>query len=1576
MRRTLIAFTLVTILAGVFVLVKPAAAQDGLVDGVANAMINAFSSVMISIAGLFIQLTIFALKFFIEIAGYNNYIDADVVQIGWNMVRDIANMFFVVVLLVIAFGTILGLEQYEWKKTLVKLVMAAFFVNFSNLICQLIIDIGQIFTITFLNALAGAAGGNLIKMFNFDEIYNIASRGTDPTGIQLEFFAGSVMTIVFAGIAMFTMGAYLIVMIGRMVVLWTLMILSPLAFLFSALPNTQSYAQEFWNEFIHHVIVAPVMVFFLWLAFATFGGGNIVQSNIEANNPLIVEGAIVPITESTDASGQGLGASFSAAASWENMANFAVAIAFLWMGVERVQKLGVVGGGIVSGALNFGKNVATVASGLALARWMGGGAKNLASGATKAVGKGLYDATIGNRVEIIGNRFKREVEGWKSWRAKGPQPRKEVDYKQGSEFERNENGKFIDENGNELKGKWKEQNGKFFDANGKEVDDKGNLLANGQKIQQYDPDGNLRYRVAKKDDGSLDFVDDRGSVQKWFYKRNESLLQSRKNLDKVKKERDTRDKLVDKRVTAVPRYFMQGDKDRVDGMDRLEQGMLEAEDARSAAKTKEFKAMGKELVMNAARFKDGEFQTEKGSIAQQEAGHVEKAKRYEELVKQGQSRARRDFLKDKKNQDIVQGRISGSLEVKALDTEAKRVEAGLTSGAMRGTLANLADFDAAKKAAMAANGGVLSDEDKEKFSDTNRDKFNVLDRQIAAEKQEHSEGIKQQGLNKNLEAQYLAGPHGTEELEEEARIKAGIAANEAFIKTAEENAEVRVKGEKNVQDADRARINAELAAQAASSKIKEITAETKADVEKNEGRKFVEAIENSNLKTKGAEAESAEIQGEAAQKAAEDLKDIFSRINLAEQAKKAADDFVKGIKDKELAKKFNRAAQLMNQLLNDRTLDSAAYNAKLTALKSDADVGVYIKALSGAQLLKRQQEITSLRTKQAEDAAHDAYVQKPMKGTTASSTVYSDYSESKMKDYRKLERIAGMKKATDTLAFLMHKKANLAPGEELEIDQTAEMYAASAFLQEEAWNDDQAEYIYQMFKNLQAHQQKVAAGGAGTMSSEEEAQWKNMALKFKDMGWLEGDTVGTDGSIKSDAVIRGSYNRKNAADLQNIAITGGDSDLVRAHNIISQRAAAIELEANRKKDEIRKDVTSDSKNYSEDKIEEDQEKAATLAAINAEKRVKSSPKYKELANAIKKEKDSDKKQELESQQSVLMADIVEKAKQKARDEERDKSIERQTKAKVDAEIEVQVKPMIKTYWEIAEAELPQANIGSIANIGALKKKYEEHHDLLQDATRNFKKNSFDVGHEELGQNQDFDETENLYRFQTKSEAQAKIRADRVKIKMRQLINTDQYHSNGTLDFDTGIIDDFIEDTISLTLGKVQKLIELTDIPERSLKGHAYIHKNEDASVEVGNDMKLYGVIGGEAAQKKFKADGHVTVAEQTDHMLTKGILAELMSGDRGWALGMSKLFNHVDEGNAKKGVVNVKIGEEQFRTTSDIAKHILAKMDKDADYLKKFGSSYEGQEYRVMKKLQNIIRMDGHSIGGDDGGDDDAALGF
>ncbi len=757
-RRTLYSFSIVAILVGIFLVASPAKAE--FLQDVANGIINGLSYILIEIAAIFIQITIFSLKFFIEIAGYNNFIDADIVKLGWNMIRDVANMFFVVFLLVIAFGTILGLEQYEWKKTLIKLVMSAFLVNFSNLICQLIIDVAQVFTITFLNAVAGAAGGNLIKMFNLDEIYNIANNNTDPNGLQIKLFGGAVMTIVFAGMAMFTMGAYLVIIIARMVVLWALMIFSPLAFLFAALPNTQQYAKQFWDKFVSHVIAAPVMVFFLWLAFATFGGGNVVQENIEREHPLIVSGGIQPITQSTDNNGAALGITYSQAASWENMANFAVAIAFLAFGIQQVSSLGVVGGGLVSGAINFGKNVATIASGYAVGRWLVGKGRGAVSdvvgGAAKGLGKGIYTATLANTVEIAKNRVNREIEGWKSWRAFGPKPKlenKKAEAKGASDEWQSADlvkGEGIDAKGKKIKRD--AQTGNWY-----QVDDNGSWLyqrdvKTGRVLQDFQRDA----------DGRVQFedIDTRGSVQKWFYNRQERLVKSRKNLEKVQKQKDIREQLMDKRVTAAPKYAMQ----RFEGMlpdayDRMEQGMLSAETMRSAAKTAEFKALGEQLVLSAARFKDGRFQNEKPSIEQQVVQHKEAAARTEELIKEGQARARRDYIQDKqgrggKGAKILEGKIRAELETRALGEQSKTLETISTTNVLK----------------------------------NNTD---ILDREIEAKKSAITYDLEKQELEKALEVKFLRDPEVQKDLLKEAEYQQSIDSGNAAIKRFEAEASKR-----------------------------------------------------------------------------------------------------------------------------------------------------------------------------------------------------------------------------------------------------------------------------------------------------------------------------------------------------------------------------------------------------------------------------------------------------------------------------------------------------------------------------------------------------------------------------------------------------------------------------------------------------------------------------------------------------------------------------------------------------------------------------------------------------------------
>lgn len=393
-KRTWWPVFVVGVLLIIVVCVVPAHA--GIIEGVLETLADAFARLLIELAKLCIFLAIFFLRAFVTLASYNNYIDVSVVKLGWVMVRDVANMFFIVGLLVIAFATILGLESYEWKKGVMKIILMAILINFSNLIAQLIIDVAHIFTITFLNAVSATAGGNLISLFQMDKILSMVSGAPDALGAtrdvaSLTLFAGAVLAFVFALLAALTIGAYLVVMIARIVVLWALIILSPLAFMLYAVPKGEEYAHEWWSEFSKHVIVAPVMVFFLWLAFATFGTGQII-TEIQSD-PNVIQ---INATGEADTVGK-QSVSILEISTWENLASFLLGIAFLWVGIKKTEESGATGSHLVGSAIDYTKNVATIATGYAAGRWLVGGAV----GKAKEQGKNLVGG-MANRFPVVG----------------------------------------------------------------------------------------------------------------------------------------------------------------------------------------------------------------------------------------------------------------------------------------------------------------------------------------------------------------------------------------------------------------------------------------------------------------------------------------------------------------------------------------------------------------------------------------------------------------------------------------------------------------------------------------------------------------------------------------------------------------------------------------------------------------------------------------------------------------------------------------------------------------------------------------------------------------------------------------------------------------------------------------------------------------------------------------------------------------------------------------------------------------------------------------------------------------------
>ncbi|MBI5729277.1 MAG: hypothetical protein HY983_03515 [Candidatus Magasanikbacteria bacterium] len=594
-----------------------------------DSLLWLFSKILLSISRLFLSITIFILTFVIEIASYNGYLSSTAVSVGWVMVRDITNMGFVIILLIIAFGTILGLEQYEWKKLLVKFVMAAILVNFSRIICGVIIDIAQVVMTTFVNGVAATAGGNLINAFNLDKIQSLSQNGGQLNDSSV--FLAAVGAITFSAIVMATMGVFLFMLLARMVVLWTLIVLSPLAFVLSVIPQTQKYAQEWWSEFGANVVTGPVLLFFIWLSFVTVGSGNVhddIQKYVPESNKLNE-------TEAT-AVGGSASSGVSKAMTWNSMANFAIAIGMLMVGAKAAQQLGGVGGAWAGGAIDFGKKVAMVASGVAAARWA-------APRAGKLAVKGLYAATLENTVERTKMWGQRQVEGYRSWRAQGPRlQRTKLEEKQvaaGTELTAEEKAR-----GMEIVEGHGKDHGKFFRRQGLTEEEK----ARGVTIKEED-DGPFKYDFERDAKGNI--ADSRGWLQKTLNARQEKLIKSKKILSKVSKQKEVREELMDKRVTANPEYFMQKFEGkegvyRFDALDRMEQGQLEAEKSRSAAKTKEFGAIGRGAVLANQRFKDQKWQNlaKRGSLAAQLAQHEISAHATEAEIARLQEEEKKKFL--------------------------------------------------------------------------------------------------------------------------------------------------------------------------------------------------------------------------------------------------------------------------------------------------------------------------------------------------------------------------------------------------------------------------------------------------------------------------------------------------------------------------------------------------------------------------------------------------------------------------------------------------------------------------------------------------------------------------------------------------------------------------------------------------------------------------------------------------------------------------------------------------------------------------------------------------------------------
>lgn len=190
----------------------------------------------------------------------------------WSYMRNIANICFIIFLLVIIYSQITGygINNYGVKKSLPRLIVTAMVVNFSFLFCAIAVDISNILGNGLKDLLAGIAESAISSgtvdgsktATGFYSLFNTVAAG--GLGLALSFtFPGGPLGLLLALIPLI-IGGIISVIVGllvlglRQALVIFLVSISPIAFVLYILPNTEKHFQKWKKTFSQMLFFYPM----------------------------------------------------------------------------------------------------------------------------------------------------------------------------------------------------------------------------------------------------------------------------------------------------------------------------------------------------------------------------------------------------------------------------------------------------------------------------------------------------------------------------------------------------------------------------------------------------------------------------------------------------------------------------------------------------------------------------------------------------------------------------------------------------------------------------------------------------------------------------------------------------------------------------------------------------------------------------------------------------------------------------------------------------------------------------------------------------------------------------------------------------------------------------------------------------------------------------------------------------------------------------------------------------------------------------------------------------------------------
>lgn len=358
----------------------------GWIGNIAFNVVTKFLGGLVYIAfiifGVILQLAAWFVDAVFNSSSFSTFTKASIVIMGWGITRDVANMFFSLIIIIIAFATILRIESYGVKQVLPRLLIAALLINFSLVIAGVIIDFSQVLTGFFLN---GAKQGGTSVAWKVMQGLNVQMQAKPPSLVGnttsawlTEAYTGvinayllTLPTMLF-GIVVMLVAAFVLFAAGilfmiRVVAIWFLLILVPLAWLFYILPATKTYWSMWWSNFLKWVFFAPAYAFFYYLAILMIGKGTLAQD------------------AGVGAGGQPNISNASKIFDLKFFIDYICIIGLLLGGLIVAQKMGIWGSGAL---MKLGQNAAK-GVGRSVDRWMAKGAERGGEGRWNTMRRGL-----------------------------------------------------------------------------------------------------------------------------------------------------------------------------------------------------------------------------------------------------------------------------------------------------------------------------------------------------------------------------------------------------------------------------------------------------------------------------------------------------------------------------------------------------------------------------------------------------------------------------------------------------------------------------------------------------------------------------------------------------------------------------------------------------------------------------------------------------------------------------------------------------------------------------------------------------------------------------------------------------------------------------------------------------------------------------------------------------------------------------------------------------------------------------------------------------------------------------------